>query len=427
MAVFGAGDYARGLIAQTARMPGMRCAVVCDRDTEAALRSYESAGVGRRDITVATDRAMVRRALSSGAPCVVPDAELLQEADVEVLVDCTGDPESGARAAEAAIERGIHVVMVNVEADVTVGTELAAAARRTGCVYSLADGDQPSLMVGLADWASALGFDILAAGKWTDAYSPDEAEAQLRARAAERPDKTPRPSDVTFLDGSKTHIEMASAANALGLNVPAGGLQGPGLDLREIPEYFRAPGGEGEPGAAGSGMVEYIDCRKLDPDRHIYYGGGVFVCVESPARAAMETMAKKGVVVSADLRRAVFYRPYHLVGAETAWTILRAVLDGVATGEPAPERMVEVVAEAKIDLPGGRILGGLGTEDVAGRAVPAGVAREQGLLPIGLAAGCRLRNAVSAGSRVRVRDMEPPADSCVWRLRGFRGEEASSL
>ena len=433
VAVFGAGDYARGLVAQMQRMPGIRCGIICDRNPDAAVRAYESAGIHRDEICFAERSETVERALRGNIPCVVTDVALLHTGAPEVLVDCSGDPEYGARAALAALERDIHVVMVNVEADVTVGTELAALARRHGGVYSLADGDQPSLMVGLADWASALGFDIVAAGKWTDAYAADEAAAELQARAAEQPDNSPRPSDVTFLDGSKTHIEMASAANALGLTVAAGGLQGPGLDLQEIPEYFREPVATSEPGAAsargdasaaaGRGVVEYIDCRKLDAERHTFYGGGVFVCASSPAQEAMETMAKKGVVVSADRHRAVFYRPYHLVGAETAWSILRAVFDRTATAEPGPERSVEVVALAKSALAAGWTLGGLGTADVAGRAVPAAEARAQGLLPVGLAAGAQLKRSVTAGTRLRFHDVEPPADSLVWKLRADAAAE----
>jgi predicted homoserine dehydrogenase-like protein len=294
--------------------------------------------------------------------------------------------------------------MVNVEADATVGTELAKEARRRGCVYSLADGDQPSLIVGLADWSAALGFQVEVAGKWTDVYSADEAEARLRESA--------RPSDVTFLDGSKTEIELAAAANALGLTVPDDGLYGFGLDLAQIPESFRR--NSREPHAP---RVEYIDCRKLNPDSDTFYGGGVFVSVSGGVREAMEIMAKKGVTVSQDRSHAAFFRPYHLVGAETPWTILRAALENEPTAQPLEERWVEVVAETKKELSAGQRLTGLGSFDVAGRAVSAAEARRNGLLPVGMAAGCRLRVPYRPGQRIRVQDVDPPKDSVLWELR----------
>jgi predicted homoserine dehydrogenase-like protein len=132
---------------------------------------------------------------------------------------------------------------------------------------------------------------------------------------------------------------------------------------------------------------------------------------------AMEIMAKKGVTVSQDRSHAVFYRPYHLVGAETPWTILRAVLEHEPTAQPLAERWVEVVAETKQALPAGQRLGGLGTFDVAGRAVSAEEARRDGLLPVGMAAGCRVRVPYGAGQRIRVQDVDPPENSVLWQLR----------
>jgi predicted homoserine dehydrogenase-like protein len=422
--IVGAGDYALGLAGQLGRIPGAQASVICDLDPDAAARCYAAAGVPAERIVVIDRRGPLRDAVRAGRSAVTDAYELLIDADLDVIVDCTGEPEVGAQLAPAALQGGSHVVMVNVEADATVGTELAAIARRAGRVYTLADGDQPSLIVGLSDWASALGFEIVAVGKWTDAYSPDEAAARLASQPK------PRKSDVTFLDGSKTQIELAAAANCLGLTVEPGGPRGPALDLPDIAERLR-PDGE-RPLMNARGMCEYVDCRRLDQHRHTFYGGGVFVCARSDSAAAMRVMAAKGVTVSRDLTHAVFYRPYHLVGAETAWSILTAALEGRPTAQPLPERTVEVVAEAKREMKRGHVMDGLGGADVRGRAVPGAVAEHDGLVPFGLAAGCRLRRDVGSGEQIRLDSVEPTEGDPCWVLRLEAGSlpavgEAGSL
>ena len=415
VAIVGAGDYAIGLASQPARIPGARASVVCDLDLDAAAGCYAAAGISPEAVRAVHTRRELLDAVRSGAPAITEDSELVLDAGIEVVVDCTGEPDVGARLARGALESGSHVVMVNVEADATVGTELAELARRNERVYTLADGDQPSLIVELADWAVTLGFDLVAVGKWTDAYSPEEASQRLAART------DPRKSDVTFLDGSKAQIELASAANCLGLTVEPGGLTGPGLDLPEIAERLRVDGPE--PLLTRKGVCEYIDCRKLDPSRHTFFGGGVFVCASSDAKDAMQVMARKGVTVSRDATHAVFYRPYHLVGAETPWSILTAALEGRPTAQPALRRTVEVVAEAKRDIAAGERLRGLGSDDVCGRAVTIEAAANDRLLPFGLAAGCTMCEGVKRGMRLTVDMVDPPEESAGWKLR----READSL
>lgn len=414
-AIVGAGDYALGLASQLARIPGAEASVVCDLDLDAAMRCYAAAGLGPESVRTVTTRGGLLDAVRSGTPAITESSELVLDAGLEVVVDCTGEPDVGARLARGALENGSHVVMVNVEADATVGTELAELARQAGRVYSLADGDQPSLIVELADWAVTLGFDLVAVGKWTDAYSAEEASQRLAAQTS------PRKSDVTFLDGSKAQIELAAAANCLGLTVEPGGPRGPGLDLADIAERLRADGPD--PLLTRRGVCEYIDCRKLDATRDTFFGGGVFVCASSEAERAMRVMARKGVTVSRDATHAVFYRPYHLVGAETPWSILTAALENRPTAQPARRRTVEVVAEAKRDVAAGERLRGLGSDDVCGRAVEIDVAASERLLPFGLAAGCVMREGVPRGSRLTVDMVEPPEESPGWKLR----REAGSL
>jgi predicted homoserine dehydrogenase-like protein len=405
VAVIGAGEFGQTLVAQLSQIAGARASLVCDLDPERAIAAYVEADLSREDVAAARTLAEAEERVTRDRPTVVDDLELAVRAPVEVVVDCTGEPEVGCRVALGAIEQGRHVVMVNVEADATAGVQLAARARRAGVVYTLADGDQPSLIVGLIDWARCLGLQVVCAGKWTHVYPPEVVAARLQA------EKNPSKTTVTYLDGSKTQIEMASAANAGGLTVDVPGMHGPSLRLHEIPGALCPDGGL----LGRGGVVEYVNC--LSPAGEVIeetLGGGVFVVVTSGSRRAMRAMAGKEVIASADGRYALLYRPYHLVGVETPWSILEAALEGVPTAAPGPEALVEVVAMAKTDLRAGVPLGGLGAADVRGIAVPAGEA--VGTLPVGLAEGVRLRTDAPAGTWLTVGMVGERPDSTGWRL-----------
>ncbi len=410
VAVIGTGDYGETLVGQLLQIRGMWPAVVCDLDLDRAAQAYTLGGVDPVQIEAVDRLSRLAQRVAERRPTTTDDLALAVRAPVDAAVDCTGDPDTGCRVALGAIENGLHVVMVNVEADVTAGAQLAERARRAGVVYTLADGDQPSLIVGLVDWARCLGLEVVAAGKWTVRHSPAEAAAQLAAEAH------PKASTYTYLDGSKTQIEMASTANAAGLTVDVPGMHGPALALDEMPDLLRSAAAGGILGCVG--VVDYVNNRSpvgqtIEPR----LGGGVWAVVTSGSRRGLEAMARKGVVTSADGAYALLYRPNHLVGVETPWSILKAVLEGVPTAAPGPQACVEVVAVAKVDLRAGETLAGLGTADTAGIAVRAEDASTRGALPVGLAAGARLVSDVRAGTQLTYDMVAPAPDSPAWQLR----------
>ena len=149
---------------------------------------------------------------------------------IEVVIEATGNPAAGIRHARAAIAAGKHIVMVNVEADVLAGPLLAQEARKAGVVYSLAYGDQPALTAEMVDWARATGFRVVAAGKGTKYLpvyhdvTPDGVWQHYGLTAGEAQSAGMNPQMFnSFLDGTKSAIEMAAIANATGLDVPRTG------------------------------------------------------------------------------------------------------------------------------------------------------------------------------------------------------------
>jgi predicted homoserine dehydrogenase-like protein len=415
--VVGAGSFGANVVTTMARAPGMVAAAVADLDVEAALGAYGTAGHARADI-LCTERATTAAdAVRSGRPVVVPDGALLAELPLDAVVDSTGVPDTGAALAARCLRAGRHVVMVNVEADVVVGAALRRLAEANGVVYTLAHGDQPSLICDLADFAAALGLDVVAGGKGTT----ELPEGHPRRVAIEADPPGGKRTWVMDVEGTKAQIEMAAAANVLGWGVDTRGLHGPSVHLEQIATAF------GPRGCGGlfdrTPVVDYVNCFSPDGDvpidnpvRH-----GVFVVVTSESPDILEALRAKGVPMSADGSRGLLWRPFHLVGVETPYSVAQAVLFRTGTATPLPTPTVEVIAVAKHDLPAGTTLDGMGDNLTRGVAEMATVAAAERLLPLGLANGVRLRRPVPAGSVLTYDDLEAAGDTPCWRLRRDAG------
>lgn len=400
--IVGAGAFGAMYAAQARRTPGVRLVGVADLDRDRARARLGEAGWSAADLRITDDA-----------------AELLADG-LDVLVEATGSPVAGARHALTAIDAGVHVVMVTVEADVLVGPGLAERARRAGVVYSLAYGDQPALICELVDWARTAGFEVVAAGKGTKhlpeyhASTPETVwelygltEEQVAAGGF-----NPRMFN-SFLDGTKSAIEMAAVANATGLDPPAGGLAFPPAGVDELAAVLRPR----EDGGAleRAGVVEVVSSLRTDGtpvERDLRWG--VYVAIRAGDDWVAQRFADYGVPTDDSGRYAVLYRPYHVIGLELGVSVAAAALDGQPTGAPVAAH-AEVVATAKRDLAAGEVLDGEGGYTVYGVVRPADAAAEP--LPIGLAHGARLQRPVGAGQAVQLGDVELGDTSELLQLR----------
>jgi predicted homoserine dehydrogenase-like protein len=412
VAVVGAGSFGVGLIAQLRQMRGVRLALVVDLDLDRCRSALLQAGYAEgewREVSSPPGDAAWHVAITTST-------SLLPESPVDVVVDCTGSPECGARLAHDCLRAGKHVVMVNVEADVVVGPVLRRIAGEAGVVYTTADGDQPSLAAGLVAWLRALGFHVVCAGKGTRLPSP----AVVARRLQEEPGLGW--STVAYLDGSKTQIEMASLANITGLQVDTPGFHGPRLTLDEVPDRLVPREHGGLLGA--SGTADYVNCLgeddRTDLNPHLCHG--VFAVITSDTPATMKLLGNKGCPTSRDGRYALIVRPYHLCGAETPTSIVMAALYGKATGAPLPDPVADVVAVARRPLAAGTLLDGLGGTTVRGMAYPYAQSRADGMLPVGMACGVRLAQPVGEGEIIPYASLEEPGSGFLWQLRRRQDE-----
>jgi predicted homoserine dehydrogenase-like protein len=318
--------------------------------------------------------------------------------------------------------------MVNVEADVLAGPLLAEEARKAGVVYSLAYGDQPALTAEIVDWARATGFRVVAAGKGTKylpAYhdvTPEGVWSHYGLTAGEAQSAGMNPQMFnSFLDGTKSAIEMAAIANACTLGVPSDGLLFPPCGVDDLPHIMRPKekGGVLEK----SGVVEVVSSLERD-GRPVFRDlrWGVYAVLEAPNDYAADCFKQYGLKTDASGRYAAMYKPYHLIGLELNISILSAALRGEPTGAPDGFR-ADVVATAKRDLRAGEMLDGEGGACVWGKLMPARTSVEIGGLPIGLANRVRLVRDVALGRSVTWADVAIDEADDAYRYR--RRMEAS--
>jgi predicted homoserine dehydrogenase-like protein len=389
--LIGAGKFGSMFLAQVPSTPGLEVTAIADLSVERARAACAAVGwdAGRIAATAFETDGLA----------------LMARDDIEVIIEATGHPLFGLRHARAAIAARKHVVMVNVEADVLAGPALAAEAEAAGVVYSLAYGDQPALVAEMVDWARATGFRVVAAGKGTKylpayhAVTPDDVWTHygLTPEEAKAAGMNPQMFN-SFLDGTKSAIEMAAIANACDLDVPSDGLAFPPCGVDDLPHILR-PRAEG--GVLNkAGIAEVVSSLERD-GRPVFRDlrWGVYVVFEAPTAYAAACFRQYGLKTDATGRFAAMYKPYHLIGLELGISVLSAALRHEPTGAPRAFK-ADVAAVAKRDLRAGETLDGEGGYTVWGRAMPADLSIARRATPIGLAHGVRLTRDVEAGAVV---------------------------
>ncbi len=393
--LIGAGKFGSMFLSQVPTIAGLEVTAIADLNPDQAQAACRRVGWAPERIAATTF-------IDDGGALAARD-------DVDVVIEATGNPRVGISHARAAISAGKHVVMVNVEADVLAGPTLSAEARAAGVVYSMAYGDQPALVCEMVDWARATGFVVAAAGKGTKylpAYhqvTPDDVWSHYGLTPEEAAAAGMNPQMFnSFLDGTKSAIEMVAIANACGLNVPDNGLAFPPCGVDDLAHVLRprAVGGQLD----GTGMVETVSSLERD-GRPVFRDlrWGVYVVLEAPNDYAAACFKQYGLPTDSTGRYASMYKPFHLIGLELSVSVLSVALRQEHTGQARAMRGT-VASIAKRDLKAGEMLDGEGGYTVYGKALPVSCARDA--LPIGLAHHVPLVRDVAAGAEVRFSDVD---------------------
>ena len=404
--LIGAGRFGTMYLAQARNIPGIHVVAIADINAERAKGALKL--VDWPEEAFVED---IETALATRATTIITDASALFDAELDVIVEATGNPIVGINHALRAIETGKHIIMVTVEADALAGPALAKRAKEAGVVYSLAYGDQPALIRELVDWARTSGFDVVCAGKGAKYLShyhkmnPDNVweNWEFSKELTDSGQLNPY-MHTSFRDGTKASIEMAAVANAAGLRPSDEGLSFTPGDVEGIATICRPASVGGVLAHEGSVDVMSSVTREGDWIPHNTQEG-VFVVVKATNEYVSGCFQEYPWHPDPTGQYAALYRPYHYVGLELNVSIANAVLRGVATG--APEGFhADVVACAKKDLHAGEILDGEGGFTVWGKLISAEKSVRDGALPVAMAHHVKLVNDVPEGGIVGWDDVE---------------------
>jgi len=402
--LIGAGQMGTDVVAQTNRMKGIDVVIAADIDLQRARDAYRI-GLVEAEVIEARSPAEADEAIAAGKRVITDDYRVVTDMkQIDVMLEATGVPEVGARAALRAARSGHHLAMMNVETDVTVGPILRWYAEKKGVLYALAAGDEPAACKELYDFANALGFTIVAAGKGKNnpldhhAKPVDEAWLKEAVRRGLSPNML-----IEFVDGSKTMIEMAAVSNATGLLPDVRGMHGPFTDRDHLHDTFALEEDGGI--LTRMGVVDYA-VGKVAP--------GVFLVFTTNHPRLRQALVLR------DMGEGPYYtlfRPYHLCSIEVPLTCAMLVIRRRSNMAPLSRLVSEVFAVAKQDLQPGDMLDGLGGSTFYGLIDTYEIAKQEGLLPVGLAKGARLIRPVKMDMPITYDDVELREPSTVLSLR----------
>jgi predicted homoserine dehydrogenase-like protein len=398
-AIIGAGYMGRGVALQIiSAFTGMKLVAVSNRTLSEADRAYRQAGID--SITNVTTVPQLEEAINRGEYCITEDAMLLcRAANIDAVIEATGEIEFGAQVTLEAISHGKHVILMNAELDATVGPLLKVYADRAGIVITNADGDQPGVVMNLLRFVKTIGYRPVLAGNikgLQDHYRTPKTQQAFAEQNKQKPKMV-----TSFADGTKISMEMAVVANATGFGVGTRGMYGPSCKhVTEALNLFPAEQ------MLNGGLVDYV--LGAEP------GPGVFVIGHNdhPIKKQYAHYFKMG-----DGPFYMFYVPYHLPHLETPITVARAVLFNDAAIAPIGAPVCEVLTLAKRDLAAGEILDGIGGFTCYGVLENAESSRSKNLLPMGLSEGCRVKRNVPKDNPLSYDDIDLPQGRLCDKLR----------
>ena len=420
--VIGAGTFSSVFLNQVRRVPGMKIVCIADLDGEKAKRACIAAGWPEAAVGDAHSPSRINEGAARGKVMVTESADHLINADLEVMVEATGVTEAGTYHAWTALEAGKHVVMANVETDVLLGPVLKKKADEKGLVYSMAYGDQPGIICEMVDWARTIGLEVVCAGKGTRyqpeyRYSTPETVWKYFGFTEEQILGGNYNAQMynSFLDSTKSCIEMCALSNATGLIPQTCGLQFPPVGPKDLPRVLK-------PKAAGglldhSGTVEIVASENRDGttiNDHLRWG--VYIVFRARTDLLRRFLTMHDFLRDESGEYGAVYRPFHLIGIELGISVASAALRGEATGS-AEDFIADVASIAKKDLKPGDVLDGEGGYTVFGRLMTSQESLRNRYLPMGLSRGARMIKTLPKDSFVTYHDVEMDEDTFAFRVR----------
>lgn len=406
----GAGMMGKGFVSQVTRVDGMQTSVVCSNKIEDCYKALEFAGIKKEDIIHAKNTKDIDKALEQGKYAVTDDWQIaIKSGLVDVVLDATGVPETGASIALNSINEGKHIVMLNVEADVVVGPFLNKLAKEKGVVYTGSAGDEPGAALELYDFATIAGFEVLAIGKGKNNplnyyITPDMVEEEA-IRKGLKPLRL-----ASFIDGTNTMVELAAMANATGFVPDIRGGHGVTAKVEDMPKIYSLK--------ENGGILDKYGI--VDFTHGIAPGVYAIITTDLPVVHKEMQFLKMG-----EGPNYILYRPYHLTSLETPISIAKAVILNEPSIVPKSNHpYAEVITRAKKDLKKGEHLDGIGEYTVFGSIDSYEIAKKENLVPIGLInKKATVTRDIKKGEYLTYEDVNLDAESTLYKLRKLQDND----
>ena len=346
--------------------------------------------------------------------------------NIEIYIEATGNPIIGTVHSAKVIKNKKHVILVNVEADITCGKYLSDLAKDNGVICSMAYGDQPSLILEQIEWARLNGFSVVCAGKGTKYHptfeysTPDTVWGHYgltKERAENESGMNPKMFN-SFLCGDKSAIEMCAVSNAANLKCPSSGLTFPPIGVYDIAKKMIPKNDGGLIDFDGQvEVISSIDSNKKDIPNDLRWG--VYIVIKAKNDYVKNCFKDYGMVTDTSGNYSAIWRPYHYIGLELAQSIYSIALDNRATGF-TKKYNADVGSYAKKDLKIGEKLDGEGGFCARGRLITSQKSKNENILPLGLTDNAVLKKDIKKDEVIKIDDVELNLPKEVIEARDYQ-------
>ncbi|MDA8726935.1 Gfo/Idh/MocA family oxidoreductase, partial [Candidatus Pelagibacter bacterium] len=397
IAFIGCGKFVSMFLAQYNHLDKIQIDSIVDLNIEQAKRNCSNSGLDETTISEINFSKSLDEIL---------------DRNIEIFIEATGNPIVGTVHAVNIIKNKKHVILVNVEADITCGKYLSDIAKENEVICSMAYGDQPSLIIEQIEWARLNGFSVVCAGKGTKYHptfeysTPDTVWGHYglsKERAEKESGMNPKMFN-SFLCGDKSAIEMCAVSNAANLKCPSNGLTFPPIGVYDIAKKL-IPKQEG-------GLIDFdgqvevissIDLNKNDIPNDLRWG--VYIVIKAKNEYVKNCFKDYGMVTDSSGNYSAIWRPYHYIGLELAQSIYSIALDNCATGFTKYYN-ADVASYAKKDLKVGDKLDGEGGFCARGKLITSQKSKDEKILPLGLTDNAILKKNINKDQVIRLDDVE---------------------
>ena len=410
IAFIGCGKFISMFLSQYNQLKKIKIDTIVDLDIERAKSNCIKSGLTKETVEKIN---------------FVNSLDTILNRNIEIFIEATGNPIVGTQHAYKVIQSKKNIIMVNVEADVLCGKYLSDLAKENNVIYSMAYGDQPSLILEQIEWARLNGFFVTCAGKGTKYHpsfeysTPENVWNNYGTTAGEAKNAGMNPKMFnSFVTGDKSSIEMAAVANASGLKCPKNGLTYPPVGVYDIANKLIPKDNGGLIDHEGQvEVISSIDRNKIQIENDLRWG--VYIVIKAQNNYVKDCFKEYGMVTDNSGEYSAIWRPYHYVGLELAQSIYSIALDKKSTGHTKFFN-ADVVSIAKKDLSSGEILDGEGGFTSRGRLVTSRNSVDSNFLPLGLSDGAKIKKSIKKDEFIKIDDVEIDWNQEVLKAREYQ-------